>query len=66
MCAGAMFQSRIGRIVFGAYDEKYGSTGGVFNLFDINTLNHKPIVIGGVLASESRELLQSFFKNKRK
>ncbi len=65
MCAGAIFQSRIGRVVYGASDEKCGSFGGVFNLFDIKTLNHKPIIIGGVLAKESKELLQDFFKQKR-
>ena len=65
MCAGAIFQSRIGRVVYGASDEKYGSFGGVFNLFDIKTLNHKPIIIGGVLAQESQELLKDFFIQKR-
>ena len=64
MCAGAIINSRIDRVVFGAYDRRAGAMGSVF---DINAfgLNHKCEVEGGVMEAESVELLQSFFKKKR-
>lgn len=64
MCAGAIINSRIDRVVFGAYDFKAGSCGSIVNLFDID-YNHKPIVIGGVLEDECVDLLKSFFKTLR-
>lgn len=65
MCAGAVINARIPRVVFGAFDRKAGSCGSVINLFDL-PYNHKPEVLGGVLESECAELLTSFFKNLRK
>ena len=64
MCAGAIINSRIDRVVFAAYDKRAGAMGSVF---DINTLglNHRCDVEGGVLEQESAELLRSFFKKKR-
>jgi tRNA(adenine34) deaminase len=66
MCAGAIVQSRIPRVVFGAWDEKAGAVGSVWDILrDPRTLN-KPEVISGVLAAECAQLLQSFFQGQRK
>ena len=65
MCAGAIINSRIERVVFGAYDKKAGSCGSVVNLFEL-PYNHKPELLGGVLEEECAELLSSFFKKLRK
>lgn len=66
MCAGAIVQSRILRVVFGAWDEKAGAVGSVWDILrDPRTLN-KPEVISGVLAAECAQLLQSFFQGQRK
>lgn len=64
MCAGAIINSRIDRVVFGAYDFKAGSCGSIVNLFELN-YNHKPSVSGGVLQEECVSLLKSFFKELR-
>ncbi len=64
MCAGAIIQSHLGRLVMGAEDEKGGACGGVCNLFAM-PFNHAPVVTRGVLAEESASLLKDFFKNKR-
>lgn len=66
MCAGAIVQARISRVVFGAWDEKAGAVGSVWDILrDPRTLN-KPEVISGVLAAECAQLLQSFFQSQRK
>ena len=66
MCAGAIVQSRILRVVFGAWDEKAGAVGSVWDILrDPRTL-YKPEVISGVLAAECAQLLQSFFQGQRK
>ena len=65
MCAGAIINSRIERVVFGAYDKKAGSLGSVVNLFEL-PYNHKPELCGGVLETECAELLSSFFRKLRK
>lgn len=66
MCAGAIVQSRIPRVVFGAWDEKAGAVGSVWDILrDPRTLN-KPEVVSGVLAAECAQLLQSFFQSQRK
>ncbi len=64
MCAGAIINSRIKRLVYGSYDYKAGSCKSVINLFDL-PYNHKPAVLGGVLESECAELLSNFFKELR-
>lgn len=66
MCAGAIYQSRIKRVVFGAYDLKQGALGGAFDLYKVNTLNHFPEIEGGVLKEECSSLISSYFKEKRK
>ncbi len=65
MCAGAILQSRISKIVYGAKDEKGGALGSSFNLFEQKNLNHKPVIISGVLEEECAEVLTSFFRKKR-
>ena len=64
MCAGAIINSRIPTVVYGAKEELSGSCGSVINLFE-ERYGHKPAVYGGVLKDESAELLKSFFKDKR-
>jgi len=65
MCAGAIIQSRISRLVFGARDPKAGACGSVFNLPDERRLNHRVQVVRGVMEQESQELMQTFFRNLR-
>lgn len=65
MCAGAIIQSRIPRLVFGARDPKAGACGSIFNLPEERRLNHRVAVIGGLLEEESQELMQSFFRRLR-
>lgn len=65
MCAGAIIQSRITRLVFGTKDPKAGACGSVFNLPDERRLNHRVQVVGGVLERESQELMQAFFRGLR-
>ncbi len=65
MCAGAIVNSRIKRVVFGCYDKKAGAYGSVFNLKDY-PLNHKYEVIGGVMEKECADLLSNFFAELRK
>ncbi len=65
MCAGAILQSRIPRVVFGALDPKAGAVGSLFNLLDDSRLNHRCEVVSGVLAPECGRMLTDFFKRKR-
>ncbi len=65
MCAGAVINSRIDRVVFGAYDNRFGSFGSLINLSEY-PFNHKPQICGGVLESEAKSLLKSFFLKLRK
>ena len=64
MCAGAMINSRIERVVFGAFDPKAGSCGSVVNLFEL-PYNHKPELKGGVLESECAGIISEFFRELR-
>ena len=65
MCAGAIAQARIPRIVFGAWDEKAGAVGSQWDLLRDPRQLHKPEVIAGVMAEECAALLASFFQEKR-
>ena len=65
MCAGATVLSRVDRLVFGAYDEKAGAAGSLWDVVRDRRLNHRPEVIGGVLAQESTALLDAFFRDQR-
>ena len=64
MCAGAIINARIPRVVFGAPDLRFGAFGSLINLADV-PLNHKPEIVGGVLKDENIEILRSYFKKKR-
>lgn len=61
MCAGAIVQARIRTLVFGAYDDKAGAVGSLWDVVRDRRLNHRPEVVGGVRAEESAVLLRSFF-----
>ena len=65
MCAGAMINSRIHTLVFGAADLKGGATSSLYNVCADPRLNHNPVVINGVLQHESAALLKNFFEPKR-
>jgi tRNA(adenine34) deaminase len=64
-CAGSMVLARIGRVVFGAYDARCGMAGSVYDLLRHPRLNHRPEVVGGLMADECGELLKRFFQAKR-
>ena len=65
MCAGAIVQARIARVVFGAPDPKAGCAGTLMNLLQEERFNHQTEVVGGVLREECGELLSSFFRRLR-
>ena len=65
MCTGAIVQSRITRIVFGAWDPKAGACGSIFDIPAERRLNHGVEVLGGILEQESQALLQEFFHQLR-
>ena len=65
MCAGAIAQSRIKSLVFGAFDQKYGAVGSVWDLLRDTRAIYKPEVLSGVLEKECGELLTEFFTTKR-
>lgn len=64
MCAGAIINSRLPRVVYGAPDLRFGAFGSKIDLASVG-LNHTPEIVGGVLGDECRELLQNYFKKKR-
>ena len=66
MCAGAMINSRIRALYFGAYDLKTGAAGSKVNLFEEGLFNHNIVVSGGHREEECSALLSEFFKKKRK
>lgn len=65
MCAGAIINARIERVVFGAFDKRFGAFGGRFDIRK-NGLNHTPCVTPLVLANEASQMLSDFFANLRK
>ena len=65
MCAGAAVQARIGRIVFGAFDDKAGAVGSLWDVVRDRRLPHRPEVVSGVLADECAAILSEFFKAQR-
>ncbi len=66
MCAGAIIQSRIKNVYFGAFDKKAGAAGSVVDLFVPNLFNHNVCVTGGILKDECSALLSDFFSQLRK
>lgn len=65
MCAGAIQQARVARVVFGAPDQKVGAAGSVIDLFSNPRLLHRVEAVGGVLADEAIEIMQRFFNDRR-
>ena len=65
MCAGALMQARIARLIYGARDPKTGVHGSVVDIFAVERLNHHTEVLGGVLARECGQLLSDFFAARR-
>ena len=64
-CAGAIVLTKVGRVVFGAYDARCGMAGSVYDLLRNPKLNHRPEVVGGLMAEECGDLLRRFFLSKR-
>ena len=62
MCAGAMLQARLPRLVYGARDTRFGAHGSIVDVFSAEGFNHKVAITSGVLAEEAAELLQQFFR----
>lgn len=65
MCAGALVNARIGRLVFGTHDLRFGGVETRFRLCDGPELNHRIEIVSGILAEECRLLMQDFFREKR-
>ena len=65
MCSGAIIQSRIKTVYFGAYDPKGGAFGSSINVLDAKNINHHPEIVGGALQEECSKLLTNYFKSKR-
>ncbi|MBZ4646165.1 MAG: tRNA adenosine(34) deaminase TadA [Clostridia bacterium] len=65
MCAGAIIQSRIRRLIIGTTDPKAGAAGSVVDLFSVETFNHKVEVVQGILQAECSMILKQFFKELR-
>jgi len=65
MCAGAIVQARVARVVFGAHDPKAGAAGSVFDLLACEALNHRPECVAGVREAEAGALLRAFFRARR-
>jgi tRNA(adenine34) deaminase len=65
MCAGAIVNARVARLVFGARDLRFGGVRSKFRLADADVLNHRVEIVEGVLGAECAELLETFFKQRR-
>lgn len=65
MCAGALVNARVKRVVFGAHDKRFGAVESVFRLCDTSSLNHQIEITSGVLAEDCKKLMQDFFRQKR-
>lgn len=66
MCAGALVQARVPRVVYGAADPKAGAVESLYRLLDDPRLNHRALVVGGVMAEECGSILTRFFQQRRK
>jgi tRNA(adenine34) deaminase len=64
-CAGALVLAKVGRIVFGAYDGRCGMAGSVYDLLRHPRLNHRPEVVGGLMAEDCGDILMGFFQCRR-
>ena len=65
MCAGAIIQSRIKRVIYGAPDLKGGAFGSSINVLDASNINHRPEIVKGILESECSQVIKDYFKSKR-
>lgn len=65
MCAGAIGLARVARVVFGAWEPKTGAAGSLWDVLRDRRLTHRPEVVGGVLAAECAELMETFFRAQR-
>ena len=65
MCMGAIMNARLDTLVFGAFDQKYGAAGSVYNLPDDERLNHRITIISRIMEQECRDLMQDFFQERR-
>jgi tRNA(adenine34) deaminase len=65
MCAGAIIQARVARVVYGATDPRAGAAGSVFEVLGSTVLNHRTECIGGILADQSAQRLRRFFRSRR-
>ncbi len=65
MCAGAILQARVRRLIFGAEDPKTGAVHSIYSLLEDERLNHRVEVISGVLVEECRDIMQRFFRERR-
>ncbi|MGW9627935.1 tRNA adenosine(34) deaminase TadA [Microbacterium sp. NPDC055521] len=65
MCAGAILQARVGRVVFGAWDDKAGAAGSMYDVLRDRRLPYRAEVVGGVRADEATEQLRAFFETRR-
>ena len=66
MCAGALVNARVARLVYGTADERFGAVESRFRLCDSEVLNHRLEISSGVLAEECRALMQEFFRERRR
>jgi tRNA(adenine34) deaminase len=66
MCMGALIHARVQRLVFGTRDPKWGAAGSLYNLGEDHRLNHHPEIMEGLLLDECRELIQGFFRARRR
>ncbi len=66
MCAGAIINARVGKVVFGAHDPKAGCFGSVYNFAEEKKFNHRPLIESGILGAECGAILTEYFKEKRK
>ena len=65
MCAGALVWTKLSRLVFGAFDERAGACGTLYNVVQDGRLNHRVEVVSGVMAEESAGLIRAFFAQRR-
>lgn len=66
MCAGAIVQARLRSVIYGATDPKGGAVESLYQVLTDGRLNHRPLVVGGVMAHECSEVLSTFFSERRK
>jgi len=65
MCMGAIIHARIGRVIFGAPDPKWGAAASLYKIGEDHRLNHHPIIISGICEEESKSIIKSFFQKKK-